>query len=140
MVMEDKPTRTILVMGEKEFRITIPEDSELTFGPWSPPKEGERNYNTREERRGTLRVYGPKRKEIYAVFSGVASFRDISVIEYTEKKMVLEGDTVWKSDSDGYEMRKSETRTRAEWVQEVPELVESPDPRGPQGVDKAGSL
>lgn len=49
--------KTILVEGEKTFRITVPDDAAITFGgPWSPPsKDG--GFRDQESKRGTLRIY-----------------------------------------------------------------------------------
>lgn len=109
-------TRTILVEGEKTFRITVPDDARLTFGPWSPPSKNDM-YRNNEERRGTLRVYkGTKSTEnILGVFSGVKSFRDVDNIDYLEKVATQEVSTMWKSDEHGYmEERKSSGGTK--WI------------------------
>lgn len=118
-------SRTILVHGDKKFQIEIPDDAEMTFGPWSPPPRGEERalggaWNG-EQRRGTLRVYSAKKAEILAVFAGVTSFRDISAISYREEVMKMEGDTVWKSDKDGYEHHSTQRRERY-WESDTPSL------------------
>jgi hypothetical protein len=117
--------RTILVNGDKKFRIKIPDDAELTFGPWSPPTSRESNYTPRdvESRRGTLRVYSAKKTEILAVFAGVTSFRDVSSIEYEEETIRLEGQAVWKSDEHGYRTESAENR-KYEWTPDRAELPE----------------
>lgn len=89
----------------KEFKIHIPEDSRTTFGPWSPPSSKERDYGNNRALSGTLRVYQGKSKtseNIIAVFSGVASFRDVTHIEYEEKVAEQVGATMWQSDRTGY--------------------------------------
>jgi hypothetical protein len=53
--------RTLLVFGVKTFKITIPTDAKITFGPFSPPTKNSGVYNE-ERAKGTLRVYrgGPR--------------------------------------------------------------------------------
>lgn len=81
-------------------------------GPWSPPKQGERGWGE-EAKRGTLRVYSANKKDILAVFSGVASFRDLS-IGYAEEVAKEEGATIWKDDEKGY-YRESKVERKYEW-------------------------
>lgn len=111
--------KTLLISGDKTFKITVPEDARITFGPWSPPSAGDAKYGrTTEDRRGTLRIYsgGSKAKEsILGVFSGVTSFRDTS-IDYSERVAVREGNSMWKSDKDGY-VEESKSSETAEWVE-----------------------
>lgn len=116
--------RRLLVQGERVFMLTIPSDAHLTFGPWSPPRDPEikgNGYRTDEQRRGTLRVYGPDKKSILAVFSGVTSFRDLSVINYAEQVEKVESETIWKDDKDGYFRQTKGTRA-TEWVDRAPAL------------------
>jgi hypothetical protein len=120
---ETKMTRTLLVSGDKEFKITIPEDAKVTFGPWSPPGTSAREKDWgSSEKRGTLRIYGRTKEDVLAVFSGVSSFRDISSIDYMEKVTVEKGSTIWESDQHGY-VREGRTESKQEWVvPEVPQL------------------
>jgi len=102
-----KMSRTILVTKDNgtEFKATVPNNSSLTFGPFSPPTKGANNYD-RSSLAGTLRIYAgatAKATKILAVFIGVVGFRDIDVVDYSEKVAVEEGATVWKSDADGYQ-------------------------------------
>lgn len=118
-------SRRLLVFGEKTFEITIPDDAKVTFGPWSPPSGNER-YVGERALTGTLRVYqGSKSSEnILAVFSGVRSFRDIS-INYREEVAREEGAVIWKSDENGYERQEKANVTRA-WVEpEMPPALET---------------
>lgn len=109
--------RTILVEGYKRFKVTLPPGATLTFGPWSPPnsKAGDPTprYDT-ESKRGTLRVYlnGPP-KECIAVFSGVTSYRDLS-LGYSEEVVKEEGATIWRDDEKGY-YRDAKVERKREW-------------------------
>lgn len=108
--------RKILVQSDnKEFSITIPDDATLTFGPWSPPSEkGKGESWSHEAKRGTLRVYAHGKKEILAVFSGVTSFRDIS-IGFAEKIAVETGNSIWRDDETGY-FRESKVQRTSGWI------------------------
>lgn len=104
--------RELLVVGRKTFKITIPDEAKVTFGPWSP-KAGEDRYTNDKAMNGTLRVYATTRANstILAVFSGVTEFRD-SGVEYSEMVAREEGAVIWKSDKDGY--HREEKVSRAE--------------------------
>ena len=108
--------RTLLVSGTKEFRITVPDEAKLTFGPFSPPSGKENTYRTPEGGRGTLRIYANSspNASIIGVFAGVDSFRDIA-LEYSEKVATEEGASIWKSDQNGYE-REDKKSVKSEWV------------------------
>lgn len=103
--------RTLFVFGEKEFKITIPDDARVTFGPWSPGEKSEYNRSAR----GTLRIYktGSSDKDCMAVFSGVTSYREEG-LDYSEKVAVEEGSTIWKSDQHGYE-RSEKVKREEQW-------------------------
>lgn len=106
--------RTLLVMGDKTFKIVIPDDAKITFGPWAPPKKGaeysvERNLHAG----GTLRIYD-KDKNVIALFCQVTSYRDLS-LQYSEQVAKEEGAVIWKSDQNGYE-REDKRQSRKEWV------------------------
>lgn len=111
-------TREILVFGEKTFKIKVPKDAKLTFGPWSPPPKERGGGWDHADRRGTLRVYQGTEKNILAVFAGVSGFRD-TTLEYMEEVVREEGATIWKSDEKGY-MRESKSAAHREWVGELP--------------------
>lgn len=116
--------KQLLVFGEKTFKITVPDDAKITFGPWSPPSAGKEAYHTPDGKRGTLRIYKTE-KNILAVFGGVMGFRDLS-LEYAEEVAKEEGATIWKSDQNGYE-REEKRSLKKEWVAEdstVPALSE----------------
>lgn len=117
--------RRLIVIGAKTFRITIPDDAKVTFGPWSPPSAGQKYTNDRELI-GTLRVYkgGTKSTEnILAVFSGVREFREDSLL-YEEQVAKEEGATIWKSDQHGYS-REEKVNRSASW--QVPQIAEASD-------------
>lgn len=118
--------KNILVFGQKTFKITVPDNAKITFGPWSPPSgEGKWAGNVSDKALlGTLRIYeGTKATDnILAVFSGVTGFRDLT-LEYAEEVAKEEGATIWKSDQNGYE-REEKVSKKREWV--TPELLATP--------------
>ena len=116
--------KTLLVLAEKNFKITIPEDSKITFGPWSPPsKKGE--YRPEGERVGTLRIYRKTKDNIVACFAGVTGFRDLS-LAYAEEVVREEGAVIWKDDEKGY-IRDEKIKREKDWV--GPQLEASPEDR-----------
>lgn len=117
-VKEEKVTsRTLLVQetSDKEFRITIPEGAMVTFGPTAPyTQTGKGGYGMSSDKGWSLRVYASKAKtDLMAVFSGVQSFRDISM---PHAKLVIResGKSVWKSDEEGYKVEE-ETKREKGW-------------------------
>jgi hypothetical protein len=118
--------RTLLVEGKKTFRIGIPDDARVTFGPFSPPT-AESKYSGEKALAGTLRVYkGGTTKtseNILAVFTDVRSFRDLSSVEYEERVATEEVRTVWKTDKDGYRSEVS-GKVGGQWVSDTA-LLES---------------
>lgn len=106
-------TKQLLVFGETTFKITVPADAKITFGPWSPPTKG--FDGNRESLKGTLRVYQKTKDNILACFSGVTGFRDLSM-NYAEQVAKEEGAIIWKDDKDGYKREEKVSRV-AEWVQ-----------------------
>ena len=120
-------SKQLLVFGDKTFKITIPSNSKITFGPWSPPNAKGGGYD-RESLKGTLRVYVGKGKEnCIACFSGVAGFRDLSM-NYAEQIAKEEGAVIWKDDKDGYQ-REEKVKRGQEWVVN-PETAALPAPKG----------
>jgi len=118
--------RELLVFGNKTFRITVPDEAKITFGPWSPPT-GEGKYQVTEKAlNGTLRVYENAKTGagILAVFSGVTGFRD-TAIEYAEEVAREEGAIIWKSDKDGYQ-REEKVSRKTDWLS--PSLTAGDDP------------
>lgn len=118
-------TRTLLVYGAKTFKITVPEDAKLTFGPFSPPQSRGANKLsepwTTSDRAGTLRVYDKATGNPLGVFSGVNGFRDLS-IGYAELIAKEEGASLWKDDDKGYTREHKQSQTR-EWVEDPSRLL-----------------
>lgn len=113
--------RQLLVVGEKTFRITIPDDAKVTFGPWSPGSK-EANYGSDRTKAGTLRIYQGTKENIIACFSGVQSFRDLGM-GYSEQVVVQEGASIWKDDQEGY-VREEKVSKKTEWVEPQEQLTE----------------
>jgi len=117
-------SRELLVFGPKTFKITIPDEAKVTFGPWSPPT-GEGKYSRTSDKalNGTLRVYASDatKATILAVFSGITGFRETS-LEYTEEIAREEGAILWKSDKSGY-TREEKVSRETDWVN--PQLTEN---------------
>jgi len=109
-------TRRLLVEGHKTFRITIPDQAKVTFGPWSPGAKD----NYAQDKNGTLRVYESKAAgaSILGVWSGVKSFREEAVLDYEERTLVEKGSTVWESDKHGYKREEAVNR-REQWGNDV---------------------
>jgi hypothetical protein len=119
--------RELLVYGDKTFKIKVPDDAKITFGPWSPPTGANsgRAFGDERNRTGTLRIYKGTKDNIIACFAGVWGFRDLS-LNYAEEIAVEEGATIWKSDQDGY-MREDKIQRSKQWIDDdVPAL---PKPR-----------
>ena len=110
-------SRELLVFGHKTFKIGIPDEAKVTFGPWSPPT-GEGKYQSVSEKalNGTLRVYETAKSgaSVLAVFSGVTGYRDTS-LDYTEEIAREEGAIIWKSDKDGYK-REEKVSRKTDWL------------------------
>jgi hypothetical protein len=107
-------SKTLLVFGDKTFKITVPDDAKITFGPFSPPSKMNGYTATPERALGTLRVYQKTKDNIIAVFSGVKGFRDLS-LDYEEEVAREEGAIIWKSDKDGYQ-REEKVQRQRQWV------------------------
>lgn len=117
-------SRTILVMGDKTFKIVVPDDAKLTFGPFSPPTRDRADAYMAPggKAMGTLRVYQGTEKNILACFSGVTGFRDLS-LGYAEQVAREEGATIWRDDEKGYTRDSKVTQSR-EWLDDP--VVETP--------------
>jgi hypothetical protein len=108
--------KELLVFGSKTFKIEVPDDAKVTFGPWSPPT-GEGKYSQVSDKalNGTLRVYESSKQgaSVLAVFSGVTGYRDLS-LGYAEEVAREEGAVIWKSDKDGYK-REEKVKRATDW-------------------------
>jgi len=111
-------SRTLLVFGRKTFKITVPDDAKITFGPWSPPSSTAKGYTdpSGKSMAGTLRVYESAKtgSSILAVFSDISGYRDLS-IGYEEEVAREEGAIIWKSDKDGYR-REEKVKRQTDWL------------------------
>jgi hypothetical protein len=121
--------KTLLVFGDKTFRITIPDDARVTFGPWSPPTKDGRAWGD-EAKRGTLRVYGRTKEDVLAVFAGVTGFRDMTAITYAEQVAKEEGATIWKDDANGYTRETKVTRDTT-WLDDSAKAIAAGDDAPP---------
>lgn len=114
--------KTILVLADKKFKIEVPDDVKITFGPWSPGKKdksGAFDVSTNISNGGTLRVYDAT-GNILCCFAHVTSFRDLS-LNYSEQVVVEEGATIWNNDQTGYK-REHKQAARHEWVNEAKQI------------------
>ncbi len=121
--------RTLLVDGDRTFRITVPDDAKITFGPFAPPTGKESNYGASERLRGTLRIYQGTKDNIIGCFSPVGSFRDLNSIDYSELVAKEEGAAIWKNDADGYQ-REEKQSVRHEWQSEPMLALAVPKKKG----------
>lgn len=118
--------RELLVYGVKTFKITVPDDAKITFGPWSPGSSETKYGASDKALNGTLRVYEKGEKSsILAVFSGVKGFRDSS-LDYEEEIAREEGAVIWKSDKNGYK-REEKVKRSSEWVDPLNQLTSGED-------------
>lgn len=109
--------KELLVFGEKTFKIKVPDDAKITFGPFSPPTKDRNDWMASGRALGTLRIYKGSKDNIIGVFSGVKGFRDLSM-EYEEEVAREEGAIIWKSDKDGYK-REEKVQRHSDWVEPV---------------------
>lgn len=118
--------RQLLVFGDKTFKIEIPDDAKITFGPWSPPTKGQDSIGWHQSGRstGTLRIYQGSKENIVALFAGVTGFRDLS-LSYAEQVAVEEGASIWRDDEEGY-VREDKVSRRRGW---------SPGDVGPPSIE-----
>lgn len=112
-----KPARTLLVTGRETFKVVVPADAKITYGPWAPPSaKGRGDYDSANRSYGgTLRIY--EGTSIIAVFTGVDGYRDLG-LEYSKQVAVEEGSVIWKSDTKGY--HKEERLQRDERWEALP--------------------
>ena len=125
--------KQLLVFGETTFKITVPSDAKITFGPWSPPSGKGGFSGDRQAMKGTLRVYRKNKDNILACFSGVSGFRDVS-LDYAEQVAKEEGAVIWKSDKDGYK-REEKVSLKKEWVDGAAVALPAPKKKGKKNAD-----
>jgi len=128
--------KTLLVFGEKTFKINIPDEAKITFGPWSPPNAAAKTYDRSDKAlSGTLRVYESNKTgaSVLAVFSGVSGYRDLS-LGYAEEVAKEEGATLWKSDQHGYE-REEKISSKRQWIND-PQLTDGKKKRGKKAAEE----
>lgn len=116
--------KQLLVYGDKTFKVTIPDDAKVTFGPWSPPNAKQRDFGDEGRKAGTLRIYQGTKENIIACFSGVRGFRDLTM-QYAEQIAVEEGATVWKDDNEGY-VREQKVSRKNEWIDDPLKALPAP--------------
>ena len=109
-------SKEILVFGTKTFKVTVPDEAKITFGPWSPPTSESKYGASDRALVGTLRIYesSAAKASILAVFSGVTGYRDTS-LAYSEEVAREEGAIIWKSDEHGYE-REEKISRKKDWL------------------------
>lgn len=108
--------RTLIVEGDEEFRVEIPDDARITFGPWSPPNKDGRHMYGDDAKRGTLRVYKNSSSDsVIFVRSGVTGFRDTAAVNFKKKVAQQVGATLWETDEGGYEKTEVVQNT-TRWV------------------------
>lgn len=112
--------KTLLVFGDKNFKIEVSDEAKITFAPFSPPSKNGQYGGYNNDRAGTLRIYLGTKDNIIGVFAGVRGFRDLS-LNYQEEVAIEEGATIWKSDSHGYSREEKLIRD-SEWIDPVPAL------------------
>src|SRR5215467_13081559 len=59
---EEQAMKQLLVFGEKTFKIEVPDDAKITFGPFSPPTRD--GYARPERAVGTLRIYKGSKENV----------------------------------------------------------------------------
>ena len=108
--------RTLVIEGGTgTFRVKVPEDAKITFGPFSPPNPnarrgyGDGGYSPI----GTLRIYVGSEKNIIGCFTHVYSFYEEGM--EIEKLVVEEsGESFWQTDETG-SVQASSTRRKKNW-------------------------
>lgn len=107
--------RTLLVekTDGKKFRIQVPDDAKVTFGPWSPPTMSKYGGESRSMA-GTLRIYQGSKENIIGCFTDVKGFRE-NGLAYEEEVVREEVSSIWKSDEHGY-VRETKAQAAKQWV------------------------
>jgi hypothetical protein len=105
----EKGTRTYEVRTtEGSYRIDIPADWKVTYGPVSPGTKGSYGEGN------ALRIYESDTKQ-RAIFTGVQSFRDVSIP--VQRLMVKrKGSEEFESDTSGNRRGRTEVVVERKWV------------------------
>lgn len=117
---KERTVRTLLVRdGDGEFKVDLPAEAKLTFGP-AVPYARKPGYAPENQGGYALRVYVGSKENLVAVFNGVQWFREIGI---PVSRLVIReaGKSVWKSDDKGYEVQHDVKRD-AQWVPDVKRL------------------
>lgn len=94
--------------SEGEFKVEVPDEVGITFGPDIPYEDKQSAYGRKSY---SLRIYSDSNKKgLLAVFAEVKWFRDLS-IKHSRLIIREEGKSMWKSDEHGYEMTQSNKRS-----------------------------
>lgn len=105
------------ILGEDdagEFKIEIPDDSFLTFGPNAPyaTKGEKQGYGTPKQEGWSLRVYSDKGKtNLFACLTNVKWFRETTVSMSRVVEKVVSS-TVYKNDDGSYETTEQVVRSK----------------------------
>lgn len=105
-------SRTILGEDDAgEFKLDIPDESSLTFGPNAPYAAKDTKYASSKEG-WSLRIYeGPSKTKLLACMTNVKWFRETLIkVSRVVEKIVAE--TVYKDDDGNYESHHTTVKSR----------------------------
>lgn len=105
-------SRTILGEDDAgEFKLDIPDDSSLTFGPNAPYAAKSTNYASSKDG-WSLRIYeGAAKSKLLACMTNVKWFRETSIkVSRVVEKIVAE--TVYKDDDGNYESHHTVVKSK----------------------------
>lgn len=97
------PLRTLQVHdNDGDFRVSVPGESKVTFGPAIPASRTQRAMMTGGSNVYALRVYkGPtERAGLLAVFPGVTGFRDLGEVQVHRPARKDSGEWGWVEDNE----------------------------------------
>lgn len=122
--MSEAKTKTLLVRdAEGEFKVDLPANAKLTFGPNVPFARGDGHVTSQHGY--ALRVYVESKENIIAVFTNVRWFRDITLPVF--RKVLKEaGKTLWRSDEQGFKVER-EVKREESFEREVVKLTDGND-------------
>lgn len=101
----------------KKFKVTIPTNWKVTFGPWAPPsaKNNDRYGPSREQLAGTLRIY--EGTSIRACYTPVVSFYSMD-LDMKHLQTITKGDLTWVEDSEGNSEHNQKVLVEKNWIEE----------------------